>query len=100
MTDLFVRRIYEYEGIKVMVEIDFVNEKISLIDKENGQYKPKKWIFGERQLQYMNGWLRILAAMEYAIKEATAELQAVVDKKTEDYAKLIIATSQALKPEK
>lgn len=100
MTDLFVRRIYEYQGIKIMVEIDYVGEKISLIEKENGQYRPKKWVFGERQLQYMDGWLKILAAMEYAIKEAQAELQVVVDKKTEDYAKMIMAMSQPLSPGK
>jgi hypothetical protein len=99
MTDLFIRRIYEYQGVKIIAEIDFVAEKISIVEKDGNTFKPKKFIFAERQLQYMNGWLKILSAIEYAVKEAQAELQVVVDKKTEDYGKMLVALSQPLKPE-
>lgn len=66
-----VLKSYLYKGISVMVQIDFDKEKISLL--ENAM-TPKKWVFADREIDYMSGWQNILDAMKHAIKCATSEL--------------------------
>ena len=94
MTDLFVRRAYSSYGITVVVELDFVNETISLVNKDGSK---KNWLFHERSVDYMNGWRNILRSMEHATAEAQKEMQAHVDSKLEDFVKLYQATDLALK---
>ena len=74
MTDK-VEEIYAFKhnDITVFVKIDYVNNKISLMEKNqrgcNG-WLQKQWLFAERGVEYMNGWLGILEAMQEAIKDA------------------------------
>ncbi len=84
---------YEYGDIKVMVETNFDTGKISLVEKKEKEFNAdfrtemKKWVFVQRGLEYMNGWLNILDAMKYAIEQARDELkayQAKVKKDKED----------------
>ncbi len=63
---------YVFGGIGVRVRIDYVHEKISLLNNDD---KAKQWVFAERTLEYMAGWRNILWAMEHAIGKAEAELQ-------------------------
>ena len=63
---------YMYAGVEVRVRIDYDAGHISLLDQRNGV---KKWVFAERQLEYMQGWQNILAAMKYAIEQATKKLE-------------------------
>lgn len=94
MTDLFVRRVYSSYGISVVVELDFVNETISLVEKDGSK---KDWFFRERSVEYMNGWRNILRAMEHATAEAQKEMQAHIDGKLEDFVKQYQAVDKALK---
>ena len=87
---------HSYGEVKVGVQIDYVNAEISLVELNNVANKhnypkgkvpePKKWVFNERGLDYMNGWKNILAAMESAIEDAEKKLKAWV--KLEDERKL------------
>lgn len=87
--DLFVRRVYTYNGINIIVEIDFEKEQITLVERFGGGYRPKKWLFAERELKYMDGWDAILAAMKYAIGQASAVLERHRADKIEDFAKML-----------
>lgn len=73
--DLFIRKQYTKNDINVVVEIDLEDETISLVDNQHGEYQGKKWLFSGRGVEYMQGWLDILGAMEYAITEATKVLK-------------------------
>ena len=61
---------YRYNDISIKVKIDFEDGTISLIEKD----APKQWVFAKRELEYMEGWRQILAAMENAINHAEKEL--------------------------
>lgn len=93
-TEIFSRRVYELHGIKVIVEIDFLKHQISLVEaQERHVFKPKRWLFAERELKYMTGWKLILEAMQYAIKESSEALAEVEQKEMEEFAKLLFKTS-------
>jgi hypothetical protein len=86
---------FTHKDIMVFVKIDYVNNKISLVEPINrvsSIFKAKNWIFADRGVEYMNGWLTILEAMGEAIKEAQARLEVYEDKKTKELAKLLIKT--------
>ena len=92
MKDLLVYRQYDFHGIKVIVKIDRVLKKVSLVERKNdGQYKDKNWAFSQRELEYMNGWLNILSAMKYAITEAKKELEAFKEEDTQEFLNVMIA---------
>lgn len=88
--DLFIRRAYTHKGISVAVDIDLVKKTISLVDKNGGN---KKWLFAERQLEYMAGWQAILDAMKYAVTEATKVLQEAEKRDADKFAEMLIALS-------
>jgi hypothetical protein len=73
--DLYLRRAYRHKDVTVVVDIDLEAETITLMEKHNGTYRKKNWLFAERQLKYMAGWQRILDAMKYAISEATSVVE-------------------------
>lgn len=97
-TQLLSIKKYEFtDGTTIRVKIDFEKNKVSLVDQNNDK---TNFIFAERGLKYMNGWVNILGAMQYAIRAARDELEAwqkeQEDKKTEQ----IIDIMLALKEEK
>lgn len=92
--DLFVRRVYTSYGISVVVELDFVNETISLVEKDG---EKKLWDFTGRGVEYMNGWRNTMHAMEYATAEAQKEMQTHIDKKLKDFVKVYQAVDLKLK---
>lgn len=94
MKDLFVRRVYTSYGISIVVELDFVNETVSLTEKDGSK---KNWLFHERTGEYLNGWRNILRAMEYAVAEAQKEMKAHTDAKLYDFVKLYQAVNKPLK---
>lgn len=67
---------YESYGIKVAVLIDYDRGIISLVEKtyEGQNFTPKKFVFAERQITFMNGWKNILNAMRFAVEGAEKEL--------------------------
>jgi hypothetical protein len=92
--DLFIRRVYTSYGIGVVVELDFVNETISLVEKDGSK---KLWDFTGRGPEYLNGWRNIMHAMEYATAEAQKEMQAHIDEKLKDFVKVYQAVDLKLK---
>lgn len=76
----FERKTYTYGDIDIHVEIDYDNQKISLVES-NGSLK--RWVFAGRTLDYMKGWQNILAAMSFAVGKATEELSAHLDEHAE-----------------
>lgn len=64
----------EHKGISVAVKIDYVQGTATLVDTEK-KYQGKQWLFKDRGLEYMNGWLNILEAMQEAVKVCKADLE-------------------------
>jgi len=90
--DLLVVRAYDYRGVKVLVELNFQTGKASLVERNgDNAFKQKKWDFTGRELDYMNGWLLILDAMKYAVKEAKMELQKHDEEKTLEFLEMSLA---------
>lgn len=99
--DLFIRRAYTHKGVVVPVEIDLIAKTVTLVEKDySGNFTAKKWLFADRELAYMDGWLLILDAMKYAISEAQKVLQAVDEKQTEKLVKLLVALDEQKVPKK
>lgn len=78
---------YTLHGVRVIVEIDYDKETISLLEQPQ-RNAIKKWVFADRALEFMQGWRNILAAMEYAIDEAEKKLDRHVRTKEKDKAKI------------
>ena len=84
-TELLKIKKYEFsDGTVLHVRIDFENNQVALCNKNGAEQpttfgKADKWeatkfVFSGRELKYMNGWLNILAAMQYVIRDARDEL--------------------------
>lgn len=77
--------------ITVYVEIDYANNKISLMEPAgNGTYREKKWLFAGRGKEYMKGWRNILEAMTAAINDAERRLSLYVAERTKEKEDFII----------
>lgn len=88
--DIFIRRIYTHKGVSVAVEIDLIKKTVSLVEKNSiGGFGNKEWLFADRELKYMNGWLLILDAMKHAITEAAKVLEAEKDRDLDEMVKLM-----------
>lgn len=87
MKDLLVRRIYTRYSIHIAVEIDYIKKTISIVEKDG---KPKKWLFKDRSPDYLNGWMAIFRAMDYAITQVQKEFDAIDER---DYKELVEAYS-------
>lgn len=73
MRNLLEIREYNFQdGTTILLKLDRRNKTASLVefDDFSKQYKDKKWRFTDRSQEYMNGWLNILHAMEYVVKDA------------------------------
>lgn len=68
-----------YNDINIFVKIDYRNNKISLVepfDKGKGKFKPKDWLFADRGVEFMEGWINILKAMQAAVEDAKKRYEA------------------------
>ena len=95
-TELLNIKKYEFsDGTVIYVKIDFVKNKVSLTDANGAK---NQFLFAERGVEYMNGWLNILGAMRYAIREARDELtkwqEAKKDKETKQIIDIMLALSE------
>jgi hypothetical protein len=91
---------FEHKGIKVTVVIDYDQGTIDLVEKQGSSFSPKRWLFSNRGLEYMNGWLTILDAMKFAITEAKKELTAYQDEQNKKKDKALIQKISNLKKNK
>ena len=70
----------ETNGVKVIVKIDYDKGEISLVDKQSVQaneirFVGKQWVFSNRTIDFMDGWINIFEAMTEAVKVAKKELR-------------------------
>lgn len=94
--DLLTIREHEHKGIKVLVEIDRVNNKATLVEFKGANiqgYTAKEWLFEKRAIPYLKTWLNIFDAMKFATEEAIKDLEAVEGQKLVSTAKLVKAVS-------
>ena len=70
---------YEYGDVSVTVKIDYDNQKISLVERNNdykgSSWTDKRWLFSQRGPDFKNGWLNVLTAMRFAIEKSFDELE-------------------------
>jgi hypothetical protein len=74
-------RTITHKGIAVSIKIDYDKGEVSLVDQKDN-YKGKQWLFTQRGLEYMNGWLDVLSAMTFAVEEGKKELEANLGEKS------------------
>jgi hypothetical protein len=79
-----------HKGVCVTIKIDYVKKDISLVDREGSDYVGKLWLFKNRGLEYMQGWIDITEAMEKAIRIGEERLKARVEKDAEDFENSVI----------
>lgn len=107
-TELLKIKRYEFsDGTTLHVRIDFENNQIALVNKDgmeqgnkfgkSSKYEPTKFLFAGRELKYMNGWLNIMAAMQYVVRDARDELAAWQEVQKDKKTKQIIDIMLALK---
>jgi len=93
-TELLTIKKYEFsDGTIINVKIDYPNNRVSIVDKNGSNTNFK---FAERGVEFMNGWINILSAMQYAIRAARDELTAWQTAQDEKKAQQIIDIAIAL----
>lgn len=75
MKKLTETRIHTFNDIDIAVRINYRENKISIVDHKNG-CRDKTFLFADRGVEFMNGWLNILEAMKNAVKEAKKDYEA------------------------
>lgn len=65
---------FTHKKIDITVKIDYKLNEITLL--ENIYQGAKKYIFAHRGVEYMQGWLNVLEAMQEAIKDAKKRYEA------------------------
>ena len=93
MKNLEIRTI-EHNGVKVTIRIDYDKGKVSLMESVDGVWKPKKWLFADRGLEYMNGWKGVLEAMQEAVKQCKIALEEDLTMKTAFREELVMAIAE------
>lgn len=107
-TDLLKIKRYEFsDGTVLHVRIDFENNQVALVNKhgmaegskfgKSSNFEPTKFLFAGRELEYLNGWINIMGAMQYAIRDARDELKAWQKDQKDKNTKHIIDIMMALK---
>lgn len=71
MKNLEIKTIVHKE-VSVRIRIDYDAGTASLLDCENNK---KHWVFAERGLEYMQGWLNVVEAMSEAVKQCKKDLE-------------------------
>lgn len=62
--ELRIVREYIHKGIRIHADIDLVAGKVSFVEFDVGKgWVPQKWVFAERDLDYVKVWSVILEGM-------------------------------------
>jgi hypothetical protein len=75
----------EHKGISVAIKVDYQRGTASLVEIYStypDNYPNKQFVFADRGLEYMNGWLNILGAMQVAVTECKKLLEADLAEKS------------------
>ena len=84
---------FVHKKIEVDVSIHYLDNKISLIDARD-QLDHKKWVFANRGVEYMNGWLTILEAMSMAVKDAKKRYEAELAEQSAFRGKVVVVVKR------
>lgn len=101
--DLMIVRAYTFQGVTVIMEIDLVARKASMVSyidaygNKQKTYQHKSWKFAEREQKYMAGWLLILDAMKYAVEQTDKILEEAEDRDQAKFMELVVAADKILK---
>ena len=81
ITGQFIVVKYEYPGFTVHIQTDYTKGLISIVEpKDNESYLSefveKKWLFANREIEYMSGWRYIFECLADATRRAEADLVA------------------------
>lgn len=99
--DLVTIRSVTHAGYVIYIKIDREKNKVSLVERDsNGAYVPKRWLFAERGLEFMNGWRNILKAIDLAVVDAQADLEAYNEAKKSEKLKGAIDMAIAVNDER
>lgn len=79
----------EHKGVQVTVQINYDEGTAHLVELGKQKQAPyqevyiaKDWVFANRTLDYMNGWLLILQAMTKAVEQCKKDLEADLAEKS------------------
>lgn len=67
---------FTHKEIGVNVKIDYKENKISILDHLGDANNFKRFVFADRGVQFMQGWLNILEAIQEAVKDAKKRYEA------------------------
>jgi len=87
---------FNFNDIKVFVKIDYINNRIDVvepIDTNRSNFTIKKWVFHQRGVEYIKGWVDVLDAIQKSIKEAKLMYEknlALESKKKDDMVEKVI----------
>ena len=66
---------YEFDGVKITVEINYCNHTMSIVEYKGGSFENKQFMFSGREKEFSKGWINILDAIKFAVSEATKLLE-------------------------
>ena len=75
-------RTIEHKGVKVTYRINYDDGTAELVERIDGRWNVKQWVFKPRGLEYMNGWQDVLGAMQEAVKQCKIALEEDLAMKT------------------
>lgn len=78
---------YIYKNITVTLSINYAKNEVSVL--ENNSDKARHFIFQNRGVEYMQGWINVLEAVNYAVKEAKKDLEDYKTKETQKIEDLV-----------
>lgn len=81
MKNLEIRTI-EHKGVRVTFRINYDDGTAELVERIDGRWNVKQWVFKPRGLEYMNGWQDVLEAMKMAVRQCKIALEEDLAMKT------------------
>jgi hypothetical protein len=87
--------------IKIFVKIDYSNNRIDIVEPEptrKGNFRKKDYTFINRGAEFMNSWLNILEALQFAIRSAKSKLEdyqkKIQDEKNDDVTQILLQATK------
>lgn len=93
MKNLEIKTI-EHNGIKVTFRINYDDGTAELVERIDGRWNVKQWVFKPRGLEYMNGWQGVLGAMQEAVRQCKIALEEDLAMKTVFKEELVMAIAE------
>lgn len=89
-------REYKFQRCTITVRLDRRQKTLSFVEWSDSHldYIAKEWVFAGRKLEYMNGWLHILEAMQYIINDCKKVMESWEKEETDNIVKLLVALGE------